>query len=87
MNDASTDVHGTLVTGGGRTLEELKQEVLRRVERGLTPVGGIRMEDAKAALSAIDSRPPDHSAPHEEARHQSVRITPPPRRGRWVGTP
>jgi esterase FrsA len=49
------DVHGQLVTGGGRTLEELKQEVLRRVERGLTPVGGIGMEDAKAALANIDS--------------------------------
>jgi esterase FrsA len=49
------DVHGELVTGGGRTLEELKHEVLRRVERGLTPVGGIRMEDAKAALANIDS--------------------------------
>lgn len=49
------DVHGQLVTGGGRTLEELKHEVLRRVERGLTPVGGIKMDDANAALANIDS--------------------------------
>jgi pimeloyl-ACP methyl ester carboxylesterase len=49
------DVHGQLVTGGGRTLEELKHEVLRRVERSLTPVGGIKMDDAHAALANIDS--------------------------------
>lgn len=49
------DVHGQLVTGGGRTLEELKHEVLRRVERSLTPVGGIKMDDANAALANIDS--------------------------------
>jgi esterase FrsA len=49
------DVHGQLVTGGGRTLEELKHEVLRRVERGLTPVGGIKMDGANAALANIDS--------------------------------
>jgi len=55
MNDGSSDVHGQLVTGGGRTLDELKQEVLRRVERGLTPVGGIKMEDAQDALANIDS--------------------------------
>lgn len=55
MNDPGTEVDGQLVTGGGRTLEELKQEVLRRVERGLTPVGGIGVEDARAALAAIDS--------------------------------
>lgn len=45
----------TLVTGGGRTLDELKAEILRRVERGLTPVGGLRVEDARTALAAIDS--------------------------------
>ncbi|MGE5465666.1 MAG: alpha/beta hydrolase [Methanocella sp.] len=55
MNDGSADDHGDLVTGGGRTLDELKQEVLRRVERGLTPVTGIKVEDARSALSSIDS--------------------------------
>lgn len=55
MSGNRGDPQGELVTGGGRTLEALKQEVLRRVERALTPVGGIKLEDAKAALAAIDS--------------------------------
>jgi pimeloyl-ACP methyl ester carboxylesterase len=46
---------GNLVTGGGRNLAELKAEVLRRVERGIAPLGGIELEDAKASLGAIDS--------------------------------
>lgn len=44
-----------LVPGGGRTLDQLKQEVLRRVERNLPPLGGIGAEDARTALAAIDS--------------------------------
>ena len=44
-----------LVPGGGRTLDQLKQEVLRRVENKLPPLGGIGTEDARAALAAIDS--------------------------------
>src|SRR5450759_5563185 len=44
-----------LVPGGGRTLDQLKQEVLRRVEHNLPPLGGIGTEDARAALAAIDS--------------------------------
>ncbi len=55
MNDGNGDPHGNLVTGGERTLDELKAEMLRRVERGLTPVGGIRVEDAQTALAAIDT--------------------------------
>jgi pimeloyl-ACP methyl ester carboxylesterase len=46
---------GALVTGGARTLEALKQEVARRVERGAPPLGGITVEDARAALESIDS--------------------------------
>ena len=46
---------GDLLPGGGRTLEQLKQEVLRRVERNLPPLGGIGTDDARAALAAIDS--------------------------------
>lgn len=46
---------GTLVTGGGRTLETLKAEVARRVERGAPPLGGISLDDARAALQAISS--------------------------------
>lgn len=53
---ASTEhVSSNLVTGGGRTLEELKAEVMRRVERGIMPLGGIGVDAAKAALGAIDS--------------------------------
>jgi esterase FrsA len=44
-----------LVPGGGRTLDELKQEVQLRTDRNLPPLGGIRSEDARAALAAIDS--------------------------------
>jgi dienelactone hydrolase len=44
-----------LVPGGGRTLDQLKQEVLRRVEHNLPPLGGVSSEDARAALAAIDS--------------------------------
>ena len=54
MSGASSEA-GDLVTGGGRSLEALKAEVLRRVERGIAPLGGIHLEDAKAALGAIDS--------------------------------
>jgi dienelactone hydrolase len=46
---------GALVPGGGRDLEQLKQEVQRRAERAMPPVGGIAAEDARAALSAIRS--------------------------------
>lgn len=46
---------GMLVTGGARTLAALKEEVVRRVERGGPPLGGITAEDARAALAAIDS--------------------------------
>ena len=44
-----------LVPGGGRTLDQLKREVLRRVEHNLPPLGGIGIGDARAALAAIDS--------------------------------
>jgi esterase FrsA len=44
-----------LVTGGARTLEMLKDEVARRVERGGPPLGGIAVDDARAALKSIDS--------------------------------
>src|SRR5512146_415614 len=55
MNDHTAVSYGDLATGGGRTLGELKQEVLRRVERNIMPLGGIGVEDARAALAAIDS--------------------------------
>jgi pimeloyl-ACP methyl ester carboxylesterase len=46
---------GTLVPGGGRNLGELKQEVQRRADRNLPPLGGIAPGDARAALSQITS--------------------------------
>ncbi|MGE5522183.1 MAG: alpha/beta hydrolase [Rhodospirillaceae bacterium] len=46
---------GALVTGGGRSLTMLKDEVTRRVARGGPPLGGIAVEDAAAALQSIDS--------------------------------
>lgn len=55
MDQNTAASHGDLVTGGGRNLEELMQEVLRRVERNIMPLGGITVEDARAALAAIDS--------------------------------
>ena len=46
---------GNLVPGGGRDLEALKAEVQRRADRGMPPLGGISSEDARNALSRIDS--------------------------------
>src|SRR3954452_22882117 len=34
---------------GPRALEELKQETVRRAERNLNPIGGIKAEDAREA--------------------------------------
>jgi esterase FrsA len=49
------DIHngGALVPGGGRDLEQLKQEVQRRADRNIPPLGGIASADARAALSSI----------------------------------
>ena len=55
MADNAASGAGELVTGGGRTLAELKTEMLRRVERGLAPLGGIRAEDARAALDTLQN--------------------------------
>ena len=38
-----------------RTWEELKQETQRRVDKNLGPVGGLKSEDAREALSNIHS--------------------------------
>jgi len=54
LNSRSVD-GGALVTGGGRDLDQLKQEVQRRADRGMPPLGGIAPEDARAALSHITS--------------------------------
>jgi esterase FrsA len=44
---------GALVPGGGRGLEQLKQEVQRRADHNMPPLGGVVPADARAALSAI----------------------------------
>jgi dienelactone hydrolase len=54
LNSGSVDV-GALVTGGGRDLDQLKQEVQRRADHGMPPLGGIAPEDARAALACVTS--------------------------------
>jgi esterase FrsA len=44
-----------LVPGGRRDLAALKEEVQHRANRGIPPLGGISAEDARTALSRIDS--------------------------------
>lgn len=51
----NTTTGGALIPGGGRNLDQLKQEVQRRADRGIPPLGGIAAEDARAALSSIAS--------------------------------
>lgn len=46
---------GSLVPGGGRDLNALKDEVQRRANHGMPPLGGIAAEDAHGALSEIQS--------------------------------
>ena len=52
---SSNESLGLLVPGGGRNLDQLKQEVQRRADRNLPPLGGIAPEDARAALLQIKS--------------------------------
>lgn len=44
-----------LVTGGGRTLAQLKDEVAHRVAHARPPLGGITVDDARTALATIDT--------------------------------
>jgi dienelactone hydrolase len=44
-----------LVPGGGRDLDQLKEEVKRRADRGMPPLGGIVPENARLALAGIRS--------------------------------
>ena len=48
-------VSATAQTAPTRTWEELKQETQRRVDKNLGPVGGLKSEDAREALSNIHS--------------------------------
>jgi esterase FrsA len=51
----SAQAAGKLVPGGERDLETLKREVQHRAERNMPPLGGISADDARTALSDIDS--------------------------------
>jgi pimeloyl-ACP methyl ester carboxylesterase len=44
---------------GPRTLEELKQETVRRAERNLYPLSGINAADAREAMAKLTSLEPD----------------------------
>ncbi len=44
---------------GPRTLDELKQETVRRAERNIVPLSGIKGEDAREAMAALKSLEPD----------------------------
>ena len=48
-----------------RTWEELKQETQRRVDKNLGPVGGLKSDDAREALSNIHSLDRDEWGNHE----------------------
>ncbi len=47
---------------GPRSLEELKQETVRRAERNLNPIGGVKAEDAREAMAGLKSLEPDEWA-------------------------
>ncbi|HEX9396498.1 MAG TPA: alpha/beta hydrolase [Burkholderiales bacterium] len=47
---------------GPRTLEELKQETLRRAERNMGPIAGIPAQDAREAMAGLASLEPDEWA-------------------------
>src|SRR3954463_6817132 len=44
---------------GPRTLDELKQETVRRAERNIVPLTGIKAEDAREAMAGLSSLEPD----------------------------
>lgn len=52
MINAAGDV---LVPGGGRSLDQLKEEIQRRAERNMPPLSSIGAEDARTALAQIQS--------------------------------
>ncbi|MBI4204699.1 MAG: alpha/beta hydrolase [Betaproteobacteria bacterium] len=55
MGNSEVEAGGDLVPGGGRDLDALKEEVQRRADRNMPPLGGIGSEDAHSALSQIRS--------------------------------
>jgi pimeloyl-ACP methyl ester carboxylesterase len=74
------DTGSALVPGGGRDLAQLKEEIQRRADRGMPPVGGITPDDSRAALSAIGSLSRDEWAKAWAAqgeRHWSLALASP----------
>jgi hypothetical protein len=68
MGHSTAASYGDLVTGGGRNLEELRQEVLRRVERNIMPLGGrILARLAAPSFRALAGREHACQAPCETA--------------------
>ena len=55
MENHGSHEPAALVPGGRRDLAALKEEVQRRANRAIPPLGGISAEDARAALSHIHS--------------------------------
>ena len=47
---------------GPRSLEELKQETVRRAERNIVPLTGIKADDAREAMASLQSLEPDEWA-------------------------
>jgi pimeloyl-ACP methyl ester carboxylesterase len=47
---------------GPRTLDELKQETIRRAERNMGPIAGIPAQDAREAMASLASLEPDEWA-------------------------
>jgi pimeloyl-ACP methyl ester carboxylesterase len=47
---------------GPRTLDELKQETIRRAERNMGPIAGVKAEDAREAMASLASLEPDEWA-------------------------
>ena len=45
-----------------KTLDEIKQEVLRRAEKRLSPFNHVRLEDAATVVQALRSLDRDHWA-------------------------
>ncbi len=44
---------------GPRDLAELKQETQRRADRSLPPIGGVKADDVREAMSNLNSLEPD----------------------------
>lgn len=55
-------VDSTAQSWGPRSLDELKQETIRRAERNLGPIAGVKADDAREAMASLKSLEPDEWA-------------------------